>query len=567
MRKHTFIKIFSLALSLVLLIFVAGIICIHQIGTKMTHERLVNECKIVKRILSDEIEIENLTEYYRENPYRITVIKENGDVWYDSEPGNNSFENHSDREEFQNADFESGTVVERNSQTFGSRMFYYAEKVLLKDNTTIVVRLAIRSNEVGEYVLASIPFLLAALIIAIVFSMLFSKKISADVSKKVTLVGESLKSLNNGVYTPLEVNASELELCSVYEEINELNRSVHNRILSEKRESRKLSEVLDNISQGIIALNQEGKIVFANNNAISCFSGSGSYEGRMLSDLISNSEILEKKAKSVDKNVSFEQKIENKEYLITIKNIYDSALTGVVSDIVIVTDITNEKNMVKQKSDFFANASHELKTPITVMQGLTEILMAKEGLDESSAKHIERIHKESLRMGSLIGDMLKLSKLERAETVEDMVLTTVDLRLVCDEVICELSNEMSQKNISYRISGNGAVVADPKKIFELVANLCTNAVNYNKENTIADTEKQTLLRVKDTGIGIEKEHIPRLCERFYRVDKSRSKKTGGTGLGLAIVKHICALYDAELSIESEINVGTTVSVGFNKKTL
>ena len=175
-------------------------------------------------------------------------------------------------------------------------------------------------------------------------------------------------------------------------------------------------------------------------------------------------------------------------------------------------------------------------------------------------------------MGSLIGDMLKLSKLERAETVEDMVLTTVDLRLVCDEVICELSNEMSQKNISYRISGNGAVVADPKKIFELVANLCTNAVNYNKENgsieiTIADTEKQTLLRVKDTGIGIEKEHIPRLCERFYRVDKSRSKKTGGTGLGLAIVKHICALYDAELSIESEINVGTTVSVGFNKKTL
>lgn len=572
MRKNIFIKVFALVLSLVLLIFVVGIICIHQIGTKMTHERLVNECKIVKRILSDEIEIENLTEYYRENPYRITVIKENGDVWYDSEPGDNSFENHSDREEFQNADFESGKVVERNSQTFGSRMFYYAEKVLLADNTTVVLRLAIRSNEVLEYVLTSLPFLLVAVAIAIAFSTWFSKKISEDVSKKVTSVGESLKTLNEGIYTPLKVNTSEQELCSVYEEINELNKYVHNRIISEERESRKLSEVLDNISQGIIALNQEGEIVFVNNNAINYFSGSGSYEGKKLSDLISNQEILEKTATPVDKNISFEQKIEDKEYTISIKNIYDSTLSGVVSDIIVVTDITNEKNIVRQKSDFFANASHELKTPITVMQGLTELLMSKDTLDDGSLKQIERLHKESTRMGSLIGDMLKLSRLERAENAEDRVLTSVDLRVVCDEVISELSNEMSQKNITHSISGEGVVIADPKKIFELVANLCTNAVNYNKENgnikiILENSEKQTLLKVKDTGIGIEKEHIPRLCERFYRVDKSRSKKTGGTGLGLAIVKHICALYNAELKIDSEIGEGTEVSVRFNKMAL
>ena len=572
MRRNTFLKIFILAIFLVLLVFVASVVCIYQVSTKMTRERLVDECQVVRSILSDEGEIEVLTKYYQKNPYRITVIMENGDVWYDSEPGENSFENHSDREEFLNAEFGSGKVVERNSQTFGSRMFYYAEKVLLKDSTTVILRLAIRSNEVGDYVITALPFLLIALAVSVVFSLWFSKKISTDVSKKVTSVGESLKSLNNGKYEPLETNIKEQELFSVYTEINELNKSVHERILSEERESRKLSQVLENISQGIIALNQNGEIVFVNNSAIDYFSSSEDFVGKKLECLIPNKDFLEKIATPVDKIHTFEYQLQNKELSITVKNISDSTLSGVVSNIVIITDVTNEKNMVRQKSDLFANASHELKTPITVMQGLTELLMSKENIDEGAKKQIERLNKESIRMGSLISDMLKLSKLERTENIEDRVLTSVDLRFVCEEVMSEMSNEISQKSISYKIEGEGAIIADPKKIYELIANLCTNAVNYNKENgsieiTIENSEKQTLLRVKDTGIGIEREHIPRLCERFYRVDKSRSKKTGGTGLGLAIVKHICALYNAELSIDSELDVGTTISVKFNKKAL
>ena len=119
------------------------------------------------------------------------------------------------------------------------------------------------------------------------------------------------------------------------------------------------------------------------------------------------------------------------------------------------------------------------------------------------------------------------------------------------------------------VKGSGTVLADSKKIFEVVENLCSNAIHYNVENgkitvEISEDKKETKITVADTGIGIEKENIPRLCERFYRVDKSRSKKTGGTGLGLAIVKHICALYNAELSIESEIGIGTTISIVFRK---
>ena len=133
----------------------------------------------------------------------------------------------------------------------------------------------------------------------------------------------------------------------------------------------------------------------------------------------------------------------------------------------------------------------------------------------------------------------------------------------------ELASELKKKNITLEVKGAGTVLADNKKIFEVVENLCSNAIHYNVENgkitvEISEDEKEIKITVADTGIGIEKENIPRLCERFYRVDKSRSKKTGGTGLGLAIVKHICALYNAELSIESEIGVGTTVTIIFDK---
>ena len=136
-----------------------------------------------------------------------------------------------------------------------------------------------------------------------------------------------------------------------------------------------------------------------------------------------------------------------------------------------------------------------------------------------------------------------------------------------DESLAELNARMEALNLTARVTGNGKVSADPKKIYELVNNLLSNAVNYNKPGgridvTVSETAGHTVLTVRDTGIGIAREHLPRLCERFYRVDKSRSKSTGGTGLGLAIVKHICALYGAELKIDSEPDVGTTVTVRF-----
>ena len=251
-----------------------------------------------------------------------------------------------------------------------------------------------------------------------------------------------------------------------------------------------------------------------------------------------------------------------------ITKVTNEVICDDISAIIIVTDITKEKLIEKQKSDFFANASHELKTPITVMQGFAEVLMNKEGMDDTSKKQLGRIYKECLRLGSLISDMLMLSKIESGDA-PIRALSEVALEDIAKEVLDGLSEKAQSRNITAKIVGSAKICADQTMIFELVENLVSNAIKYNKDGgsvtvSITETDTGVCLKVEDTGIGIEKEHLPRLCERFYRVDKSHSKRIGGTGLGLAIVKHICAISDAELFIESEFGVGTTVTVVFSK---
>jgi two-component system phosphate regulon sensor histidine kinase PhoR len=202
------------------------------------------------------------------------------------------------------------------------------------------------------------------------------------------------------------------------------------------------------------------------------------------------------------------------------------------------------------------------------MQGFSEMLMNKDGVDEGSKKQIARIYKESLRLGSLISDMLMLSKIESGDAPKNE-LAKISLEDITAEIIGEFTEEIKKKNFTTYVVGSTTIEADHNMVFELIENLISNAIKYNKDGgsvtvTIANSESGAILKVADTGIGIEKEHLPRLCERFYRVDKSHSKRIGGTGLGLAIVKHICAIIGAELSIESEFGIGTTFTVIFGK---
>ena len=567
MKRKIFYRFFAVTLAAVLLMFASGIVAVNLNTKNVVNERLKEETELAATLMNEASDF-SLFDQYKNNPdLRITVFDLDGNVLYESDT-TAALENHANREEIINAIAGNSTTVERYSDTFKCDMTYYAVKSALEDGSEIVLRLAVRSSQVTSYITSLIPLLIVVLLLSLVISFVLSNVLSRSVSMKVTEIGDSLKSLNSGEYVPIKTDMSEPELFGVLNQINELNANIHSHIRAADGERVKLNTVLDNVSQSIIALDSSKNIVFANKSAISMFGGTHRDIGRDLIFLIENLDIYDNIISHLNEDHIFTCSYNEQTLSVVISKVTDDAISDEISAIIIVTDITQEKLIQKQKSDFFANASHELKTPITVMQGFAEVLMSKEGMDETSKKQLGRIYKECLRLGSLISDMLMLSKIESGDAPK-RALARIDLEDLAKEVLDGHSEKAGSRNITATVEGRSTLTADPTMIFELVENLVSNAIKYNKDGgsitvSIEDTENSVILKVKDTGIGIEKEHLPRLCERFYRVDKSHSKRIGGTGLGLAIVKHICAISDAELSIESDFGIGTTVTVVFSK---
>lgn len=567
MKKKTLFQILALTFLSVLVMFIFGIVAVNVNAKEMMKERLAEETELACSLVQNTDDFDNFSRYENDDAFRVTIMDLGGNVLFESDT-KSPLENHIDREEVKNALNGKPETVERYSETFGCNMTYYALKTELSDGTEIILRLAVKSSQINGYLGVALPILIVVLVVCLIASIVISNVLSNKISGKINEVGNSLRSLNAGNYTPIKTDSGEPELYSVLNQINELNANTHTHIQRVQEEHQKLNTVLENVSQGIVAIDEHKKIIFVNKSISEIFDSVDNLTGKDFIYLIDDLPLCEKIARHLGENYASEYTYKGKELSVVIRKVESEQQSGKVYSIVIITDITSEKAMAKQKSDFFANASHELKTPVAVMQGLSELLLAKETLDDGSKKQVDRIHKESLRLASLISDMLKLSKLENGEETE-IVLSDVNLREIAEEVLAELSTKIAEKNITATITGNATVVADNKKIFELIENLCSNAINYNKDNgkinvCITEKDEGVELKVSDTGIGIEKEKIPRLCERFYRVDKSRSKKTGGTGLGLAIVKHICALYKAELSIESEIGIGTEITIVFSK---
>ena len=565
MKKKIFYRFFAVTLVAVLLMFASGIVAVNLNTKNVVNERLKEETELAALLMNEASDF-SLFNRYKNNPeLRITVFDLDGNVLYESDT-TATLENHANREEIINAIAENPTTVERYSDTFKCDMTYYAVKTALANDSEVVLRLAVRSSQVTSYITSLIPLLIVVLALSLIISFVLSNLLSRSVSAKVTEIGDSLKSLNSGEYAPIKTDMSEPELFGVLNQINELNANIHNHIRVADGERVKLNTVLDNVSQSIIALDSAKKIVFANKSAFRVFNGTHRDIGRDLIFLIENLEIYENITSHLHENHAFTCTCNEMTLSVVISKVTDDAISNEISAIIIITDITQEKLIQKQKSDFFANASHELKTPITVMQGFAEVLMSKDGMDETSKKQLGRIYKECLRLSSLISDMLMLSKIESGDAPV-RALSEIRLEDLVKEALDGLSEKAQSRSITATIEGSATITADQTMIFELIENLVSNAIKYNKDGgsitvSINNTDGGVCLKVKDTGIGIAKEHLPRLCERFYRVDKSHSKRIGGTGLGLAIVKHICAICDAELSIESDFGIGTTVTVLF-----
>ena len=366
MKKKIFIRLFAVTLLSVLLMFLSGIAAVNLNANNVVNELLREETELAATLITEESDFELFEKYKNSNDFRITVFDLEGNELYESDT-TATLKNHVDREEIRNALAEKPEAVRRYSETFGCYMTYYALKTRLSDGREIILRLAVKSSQVSSYISAIVPLLFVVLVIAVVISFVMSDLLSKSVSAKVTEIGESLKSLNGGEYVPIKTDMSEPELFAVLNQINELNANIHNHIRIAEGERGKLDTVLGNVSQSIIALDKDKKIVFANKSALETFNGTLQDVGRDLMFLIDDLSFYEKITERLGENYTFSCEYDGRQLSVALSKVTDNAISDEISTILIITDVTGEKLVEKQKSDFFANASHELKTPVTVL--------------------------------------------------------------------------------------------------------------------------------------------------------------------------------------------------------
>jgi two-component system, OmpR family, phosphate regulon sensor histidine kinase PhoR len=272
----------------------------------------------------------------------------------------------------------------------------------------------------------------------------------------------------------------------------------------------------------------------------------------------------------VRRQILLPHRIERKHY-----EVYGAPIIGQNDEwkgiIVVFHDITELKNLEQMRKDFVANVSHELKTPITSIKGFSETLLDGAMQDTEALKSfLEIILAESDRLQSLIQDLLELSKIEKHGF--ELSLEKQEMPALIGEVLPILKDKAEKKEITIHTSfeSRGEAEIDPYRLKQVFINLISNAIVYTPKGgdvtiSVTEDEKKVHVSIKDNGMGITEEELPRIFERFYRVDKARSRNSGGTGLGLAIVKHIIEAHEGDIEVDSEVNKGTTFTVSLYKK--
>lgn len=487
------------------------------------------------------------------NDVRVTFIDTDGNVLYDTKKDEIE-DNHLDRPELKNL----GNVYFRYSNSLGKRMVYVAG---FKDN--VYIRVAILEASVVTIVNYLVGYGFLALFIISIISFVLMDNVS---KKAVIPLKTEIKKISNIVGENVDNTSDDIEVLSM--QIDEIHSLIDKKIFLLKSETAKLNYIVDNMAQGLVIINALNDVVLINSKALNILDINNlEIVGKPYLYLIRDiklQEIIDEVINN-DKNVTYNFESNGKHYLFSINSMKNSFASydnknGVS---IFMVDITNEKKLERVKLDFFANASHELKSPLTSIIGYQQ--MIEEGIitDENEIKDATtKTIKEANRMNQIIIEMLELSKLEAKNNIEAKEVLSIKNTTL--DILASLMPNMHQKHISYKIIGNDFnVFIAPTDLNHLIRNLIDNAIKYNKENgTITIELNDNTFSVSDTGIGISKENISRIFERFYRVDKAKSKELGGTGLGLAIVKHICMNNNLKIDVESALNEGSKFCVKF-----
>lgn len=483
---------------------------------------------------------------------RVTWVAADGTVLYDNEADASTMENHADREEIREALTSETGTAQRFSSTLSEQTLYVTQR--LSDGT--VIRLASAQKTVGLLLISMIQPILIILVLSLLLSAVLASRLSKGLIKPI-----------------LSLDLEHPEDCETYDELTPLlsrlkrqNDTIQQQMNLLKQRQTEFAALTDNMSEGFLLLDRQGHVLSHNSGALRLL-GVEEPEGEV-NVLVLNRE--EPFRQAVDEALSGKRSQQmlhlNGRYCKLLANpvLADGKPAGAV---LVLLDVTEQEQRDELRREFTANVSHELKTPLTSISGIAEIMQSGMVKPEDIQSFAGDIYQEAQRLIALVEDIIRLSRLD--EGAESLERESVNLLSVAQDVARRLDSAAQKAGVTLKVMGLSVEVRGiPSVLDEMVYNLCDNAIKYNHPGgtvnvTVAPADDGSAeVTVEDTGIGIPVEDQSRVFERFYRVDKSHSKEIGGTGLGLSIVKHGASLHGAQIHMDSQVGRGTSVQLLF-----
>ena len=490
---------------------------------------------------------------------RVTIIDKDGTILADSDENPKSMENHSHRPEVVEAlQGKTGKSI-RFSSTANRDMLFVAVPIEKDGKTTGVIRTSLFLKDIDN-LLTKLNYHVAWVSLVIVLiALLGAFLISNSVVRPIRHLTLAAKKVASGDFSVRVFLKTKNELRVLADSFNRMNEEMEKMFLELGQQKEDLKSIIDSLQEGLLVLDKQGKVI-RSNESFRKIIGNQAVEGKFYWEIMRNPRLSEllKKAGTEKTNFVEELKLGDRIFMCSV-----TLLKGGEEIVSIFHDITEIKDIEKIKKDFVINVSHELRTPLTAIKGYAETLR-KEVDTAPGKKYLETVERNTDRLINIVNDLLQLSNLEEKAVLE---LENIDLGGFLENTIRIFDQRLKDKQLSLVIDVKEnlpTIKADRFKLEQMLLNLLDNAVKYTDRGEITVSMdvhgKRMHIQVRDTGIGIPKDDIPRIFERFYVVDKSRSRKSGGTGLGLSIVKHIVLLHHGTIDIESALSKGTTVTV-------
>nr|WP_326126663.1 ATP-binding protein [uncultured Oscillibacter sp.] len=553
-------KIFRSTLATAAAVLLANLVivlgCLYQYFSTARVSQLKDELRLAAYAVeeSGRAYLEQLTardyRYTWTPDYRLTWIASDGSVLFDTAEPAENLENHGDRAEVREAFAAGESSSVRCSETLTERTLYYARAL----NNGTVLRISVSQATVLALVLVVVRPVLLVGILAVILSAVLANRMAGRVVQPLNTL-DLAHPLENDVYE---------ELSPLLRRIQQQRGQISEQLRELRARTDEFEQITGHMNEGLVVLDQKGTILSINPAARKLFGADPScVRGDFLT--VERGHEISRAIQSALESGHSEIRAERngREIQFDISRIESDG--AVIGTVLLAFDVTEQAFAERNRREFTANVSHELKTPLQSITGSAELLENGLVKPEDIPRFTGMIRTEAARLVTLVDDIIHLSQLDEGAAPDR---ETVDLLETAEDAASALRDSAAEKGIHVSVSGESVSISGVRSfLYEMICNLCDNAIKYNVENgcveiTVSSREREAVVTVRDTGIGIPAEYQSRVFERFFRVDKSRSKASGGTGLGLSIVKHIAQYHGAAIELRSEPGRGTAVSVVF-----